>query len=224
MLNFEKTTASEIEDNLEDYSISVSANFLECGLISDSLSLSAALNGFVETTPNCDKIIFEIADDHHIDGNEYDWSFPLYDNLATFINDGRKVEFNTQSVKQQTSTTTNPRKELAYSLTVSNPIFPSDVNVTGKEKIPECDIVFGPQLRIFPNPTSQNDVYLDFERIDLNNEDITINVFDHQLRMVTSKQCTGMEPSLDISSLGNGLYFICVTTKDGKMMNEKILH
>ncbi len=216
-----KTTLSDVTSNPGAYGVSITTNFIECGEVEINTTLSEIISGFVESTPNCDKIVFEIAGNHHLAGNEYEWSFPLYDNLATVINDGRKVEFNTQSVRQQTFTTTNPNEELSYSLTVSNPNFPSDVNVTGKEKIPECDFGGGSLLRIFPNPTSQNDVYLSFERIDLNNEDITIHVFDHQLRMVTSKQCTGMEPSLDVSDLGNGLYFICVMTNDGKMLNEK---
>ncbi len=219
MLEFVNTSEEEIVSNPDGYSISVSAEFLECGKIEITKSLSEVIDGFIITDGNCTKMIYQVPDDHHIDGSQYEWDFPGYNNLKATSMDGRRVEFNTQSVRQQTSPTTNPQDEMNYTLTVSNASFPIDVEVTGKQEIPDCNFNGGLGLRIYPNP-AQGNINLSFVNL-APHEEVVIHVFNHQFNKVASHTYTLGQPSIDVSKLENGLYFLCATTKDGKMLTEK---
>jgi hypothetical protein len=219
MLEFVNTSEEDILSNPGDYTISVNADFVECGPVEITQSLSDVIDGFVITDGDCTKMVYQVPDDHHIDGNQYQWDFPLYDNLKSVSTDGRRVEFNTQSVKQQTSPTTNPQNEMNYALTVSNASFPTDVEVTGKQKIPDCNFDGGLGLKIYPNP-AQSSVSLDVVNLGLS-EALTIHVFNHQFNKVATHTYSVDQSLIDVSKLGNGLYFLCATTKDGKMLTEK---
>jgi len=194
-------------------------DLIECGEIADTFSLEVQLKSLVSTdTANCEKMVFEVKEAWHIDGNVYDWDFPLYDALATVSNGGRRVEFNTESVIQQTSPTTNPEKKLEYSLTISNPSYTSEIEVNGEREIPDCNYG-GLGLMVYPNPAT-NDIFLELEGIH-QDETLDIQIFDHQFNRVGRESYFLKGQTIDVSDLDNGLYFLCAVTKEGKMLTSK---
>jgi hypothetical protein len=194
-------------------------DLVECGEISKEFSLEVQLKSLVSTdTADCEKMVFEVKEAWHIDGNVYDWDFPLYDALATVSNGGRRVQFNTASVIQQTSPTTNPERKLEYSLTVTNPSYTSEIEVNGEREIPLCNYG-GLGLMVYPNPATDG-IFLEFEGAQ-QDESLDIQIFDHQFNRVGRELHFLKGQNIDVSKLGNGLYFLCTVTKEGKMLTRK---
>lgn len=213
---------ASIEDlmvNPEEFKVTATADFVECGTIQKEFSMLVQLKNIINTdTVDCEKMVFEIKDTWHTDGNVYNWSFPSYDALASITNGGRRVEFNTQEVIQQSSPTTNPDMKLQYNLTVSNPAYTSDIQLSGERQIPDCTYG-GLGLTIYPTPAI-NDIQLAVDGIQAD-EPLDIRIFDHQFNRVKGEKFFLQGQSIDVSSLDNGLYFLCAITKDGKMLTRK---
>jgi hypothetical protein len=219
ILKIENASFEDLMNDPEQFIVTTTANLIECGEVSDTKPLDVQLQGLVSTdTANCEKMVFEIKEAWHIDGNVYDWDFPLYDALASVSNGGRRVEFNTESVIQQTSPTTNPEKKLEYSLTVTNPSYTSEIEVNGEREIPDCRYG-GLGLMVYPNPAT-NDIYLEFEGVQ-QDEPLDIQIFDHQFNRVGRESYFLKGQNIDVSGLGNGLYFLCAVTNEGKMLTSK---
>jgi hypothetical protein len=164
-------------------------------------------------------MVFEVKQEWHIDGNVYSWDFPLYDALATVSSGGRRVEFSTESVIQQTSETTNPERKLDYSLTITNPSSEFEADVSGEREIPDC-YYGGLGLMVYPNPATDN-IYLEVEGVNPSEEALDIHIFDHQFNRVGRELYFLKGQTIDVSGLGNGLYFLCAVTKEGKMLTKK---
>ena len=217
-----KIANASIEDltiNPEDFKVTATADFIECGTVEREFTMQVQLKHIINTdTANCEKMVFEVKEAWHIDGNVYDWDFPLYDALATISNGGRRVEFNTESVIQQTSETTNPERKLEYNLTVTNPSYTSEIEVNGEREIPVCNYG-GLGLMVYPNPAT-NDIYLEFEGAQPD-ESLDIQIFDHQFNRVGRESYFLKGQNIDVSGLGNGLYFLCAVTNEGKMLTTK---
>jgi len=217
-----KIANASIEDltvNPEDFKVTATADFIECGTVEKEFTLQVQLKNIINTdTVNCEKMVFEVKEAWHIDGNVYDWDFPLYDALASVSNGGRRVEFSTESVIQQTSETTNPEKKLEYSLTVTNPSYTSEIEVNGEREIPDCNYG-GLGLMVYPNPAT-NDIFLELEGIH-QDETLDIQIFDHQFNRVGRESYFLKGQTIDVSDLDNGLYFLCAVTKEGKMLTSK---
>jgi hypothetical protein len=221
VLKIENATLQSLWSDPEQFVVTAETDdLIECGAISKEFSLDVQLQGLVSTdTADCEKMLFEVKEEWHIDGNVYDWDFPLYDALATVSNGGRRVEFNTASVIEGTSTTTNPERKLDYSLTVTNPSSETVIEVNGDREIPDC--YYGSLgLIVYPNPADDN-IYLEFKGVNPEEEAIDIHVFDHQFNRVGRGLYNFSGQSIDISALRNGLYLLCAVTKEGKMFTRK---
>ncbi len=72
---------------------------------------------------------------------------------------------------------------------------------------------------VFPNPAT-NHIFLEFEGVQ-QHEALDIQIFDHQFNRVGRKSYFLKGQTIDISGLGNGLYFLCAITNEGKMLTKK---
>ncbi len=96
VLKIENASLQQLWNNPENFVVTASTNLLECGEINKEFPFKVQLLGLVSTdTADCEKMVFEVKEGWHIDGNVYSWDFPLYDALATVSNGGRRVEFST---------------------------------------------------------------------------------------------------------------------------------
>ena len=214
------TTKNDVISNADKYTISATADFIECGdAITKTVNYEDAISSFIDPNGDCEKLVLEVNDNFHVEGNQYTWSFPLYDVLASITNDGRRVEFDTKTVLQQTSEVTNPDSVLSYNLKVTNSAFDVDsVEIDSSMRIPNCD--YGSLgLLIYPNPAT-NDIYLEFENIQIN-ESLDIQIFDHQFNRVGKKLHFFKGQNISVSGLENGLYFLCAITPSGQMITKK---
>jgi hypothetical protein len=77
-----------------------------------------------------------------------------------------------------------------------------------------------PKLVVFPNPADQN---LNI-RLDLKNQQATLNLYDLNGRRILSKTCSGNSQieSLSAASLANGIYSLQIVTADGTS-TEKVV-
>jgi hypothetical protein len=220
VLKIANASLEDLTVNPEDFKVTATADFIECGTVEKEFTMQVQLKHIINTdTANCEKMVFEVKEAWHIDGNVYDWDFPLYDALASVSNGGRRVEFNTESVIQQTSPTTNPEKKLEYSLTVSNPSYTSELEVNGEQEIPDCRYG-GLGLMVYPNPATDA-IFLEFEGVQPNEETLDVYIFDHQFNRMGRELYALKGQSIDVTRLNNGLYFLCAVTKEGKMFTRK---
>ncbi|MEO1258133.1 MAG: T9SS type A sorting domain-containing protein [Bacteroidota bacterium] len=214
------TEYDEILANPSGYTISATADYLECGTITKTKEMSVAIREFISTGNDCEKMVIEVKDEYHLDGNQYSWSFPLYDALSTISSNGRRVEFNTETVIQQTSTATNPQNKLDYQLTVTNISYVNTVQLDGSLDIPDCQ--YDPRelaLIVYPNPATDN-IFLEVEGVQPD-EPLDIQIFDHQFNLISRDLYIFKEQGIDLSRLENGLYFVSAVTKEGRKLTSK---
>lgn len=216
VLEFMNTTLADVQANPQGYSLTATAVFLECDTIEKTFDFSKIDELISSDTSNCESMIFTIKDSWHIDGNTYTWDFPGYNALATITNSGRKVEFNTEAVINNTSPTTNPENKLTYTLEVANPISENTLELGGEKEIPECTYGGGQFLTVYPNP-AVNDIFVQYKGLP-SDEILDLYILDHQFNRVSQSQFSLKGQSLDVSKLTNGLYFLYTdANRDGAL-------
>ncbi|MEO1261241.1 MAG: T9SS type A sorting domain-containing protein [Bacteroidota bacterium] len=218
-LFLQNTTIDDIISNPNGYQLSVTANFVECGTITRSFDFET-VNGLIGEDTDCTKMIIDVSDDYHLPGNQYSWDFPLYDALATISNNGRRVEFNTETVIQNTTVATNPDKLLEYELTVSNTAYTDDLVFNGDMKIPDCQ--YGNlSMIVYPNPTTDN-IYLSFDGKGSTKSIFDVYILDHQFNQIAKHNYSLGNQRIDVSTLENGIYYLYTVTDSGDVLCEKI--
>ncbi len=220
-LTLYNTTKDDVKNNPSGYKISASADFIECGTITKENSFQKAIANFINPSSGCDRLVLQVNDSFHVNGNQYDWSFPLYDGLATITDGGRRVEFDTEAVLQQTTEATNPDSVLAYHLKVTNAEYPDTIEIDSSMKIPDCQYDGGLSLVVYPNPTSDH-VFVKVRGMKEPATDLEFVVFDHQFRQVGKHPySTEGQNVVPVDGLQTGIYYLFAITRRGKILCEK---
>lgn len=195
---------------------------VECGEISKEFSLKVQLKNIVSTdTVNCEKMVLAVKETWHTEGNVYDWSFPLYNALAAISTNGRRVEFDTETVLQQTSQTTNPDSVLAYRLKVTNPAYADSIEIDSSMKIPDCQYDSELSLVVYPNPASDN-IFVKIRGMEEPATNLEFVIFDHQFNQISKHPySTEGQNTVSVARLQGGIYYLYAITGKGKILCEK---
>jgi Secretion system C-terminal sorting domain len=228
---------------LSNYSITASAYPLECGTVADTYNVPISTNGLVITTGDCYEIIIKYDPLSHIEGNVYTWDFFGYDDLAVSSEGNKKNTFNTPSVITKYNNLNNQSsielpRILPYRVKVENEISPIAQPFQewyGYILIPHC--LSGNAIIVYPNPAVADIIHIELSGEilkEINPEEssaILLNktrkknllILNNMLQLVKESPIHSFRETIDISSLGNGLYYLYTTTKGGEILFQKFI-
>jgi hypothetical protein len=222
IITIEDASMDDIMNDPENFKLTATADFVECGELKDTFSMDVQLRNIIDTGDDCEKMVLEVKDAYHHDNNQYLWSFLLYGDLAVFHDNGRRVEFNTEDVINQIPIG-NEDSLLVYSLEISNSAFENLVETDGEIKIPNCTYG-GLSIIIYPNPATDN-IRLNFQRFKSYyefEEGLDIYFVDHNFNTVKKERIYNNQTALDTSGLENGVYYIYTILPNGERVGSKL--